>query len=86
MGCVSQWPMRLKAKWGIERNNYCFSKIQLVGQKNIDKTSFSSKARFKLFLAAKHYKRGQWFSLLVGYCIKPRNSSTNQNAALIIEH
>ena len=26
------------------------------------------------------------FSLLVGYNIKPRSSSTNQNAALIIDH
>ena len=29
-----------------ERNNYCFSKIQLVGQKYRDKTTLASKTRF----------------------------------------
>ena len=37
-----------------ERNNYCFSKIQVVGQKNIETKHLSLvKARFLSFLAAK---------------------------------
>ena len=49
--------------------NNCFSKIQLVGQ------------NFNLFLPLKILR----FSLLVGYNIYPSSSSTNQNAALIID-
>ena len=53
-----------------ERNN-CFSKIQLVGQKNIQTKHLSQvKARdFNPFLPLKHYKYGRRFSLLVGYNI-----------------
>ena len=81
-----------------ERNN-CFSKIKLVGQKNIDtKHLLLVKARllppkhykygrhFSLLVGYKHYKYGRHFSLLVGYNISPSSSSTNQNAALIIDH
>ena len=49
-----------------ERDNYCFSKIQLVGQKYRDKTALASKMRFS------HHCFGfqsQRFSLLVGYNI-----------------
>ena len=54
-----------------ERNN-CFSKIQLVGRKNIDKTyrqNIQVKARHQPFLPPKHNKYGGRFSLLVGYNI-----------------
>ena len=49
---------------------YCFIKIQLVDQKNMGKMQFT-----------KHC-----FSLLVGCNAWPRSCSTNQNAALIIDH
>ena len=50
-----------------ERNN-CFSKIQLVGQKNIEtKHLFQVKARHQSFFTAKHYKYGGRILLLVGY-------------------
>ena len=50
-----------------ERNNYCFSKIQQVGQKNINTKHLSIvKARL---LPPKHCKYGRHFSLLVGYNI-----------------
>ena len=65
-----------------ERNN-CFSKIQLVGKKYRDKTSLASK-----MLYSRHcfdFQR-RHFSLLVAYTIEPSSSSTNQNAALIIDH
>ena len=52
-----------------ERNN-CFSKIQLVGQKNIETKLLSQvKAKLQSFLPLKHYKYGRRFSLLVGYNI-----------------
>ena len=63
--------------------NNCFSKIQLVGQKNIETKHLSQvKAGHQSFLAAKTLQ----ISLLVGYNIKPTSSSTNQNAALMIDH
>ena len=69
-----------------ERNNG-FSKIQVVGQKNIETKHISRvKARHQSFLPPKHYKYGRRFSLLVGYNIEPTTSSTNQNAALMIDH
>ena len=50
-----------------ERNN-CFSKIQLVGQKNIETKHLSLvKARFSSFLAAKTLQMWHALSLLVGY-------------------
>jgi len=52
-----------------ETNN-CFSKIQLVGQKNIDTKHLSQvKLDKNPFLPPKHYKYGGRFSLLVGYNI-----------------
>ena len=52
-----------------ERNN-CFSKIQLVGQKNIKTKHLSEgKAGHQSFLPTKHYKYGGRFSLLVDYNI-----------------
>ena len=49
-----------------ERNNNCFSKIQLVGQKNIETKHLSQvKAVHQSFLAAKTLQ----ISLLVGYNI-----------------
>ena len=69
-----------------ERNN-CFSKMQLVGQKNIETKHISQvKARLQSFLLVKHCKSGGRFSLPVGYNIQPTSSSTNQNAALMIDH
>ena len=58
-----------------ERNN-CFSKIQLVGQKNT-KTKHL-KDRLQSSFTAK--------TLQMGYNIWPTSSSTNQNAALMIDH
>ena len=68
-----------------ERNNndYCFSKIQLVGQKYRDKTTLTSQTRFSRYYFGFQSRR---FSLLVGYHIYPSSSSTNQNTALIIDH
>ena len=77
--------LEFEPEWAIdsvgERNNNCFSKIQLVGQKYRDKTTLASKTRFSC-----HYFgfQSQCFSLLVGYNKEPSSSSTNQNAALII--
>ena len=64
-----------------KRNN-CFSKIQQVGQKYRDKTTLASQTRFSRHCSGFQSRR---FSLLVGYNIKPTRSSTNQNAALIID-
>ena len=50
--------------------NNCFSKIQLVGQKNIETKHLSQvKARHQSYFTAKHYKHDGRFSLLVGYNI-----------------
>ena len=65
-----------------ERNN-CFSKIQLVGQKYGDKTTLARKTWFSRHCFGFQSRR---FSLLVGYNIYPSSSSTNQDAALIIDH
>ena len=65
-----------------ERNN-CFSKIQLVGQKYADKTTLARKTRFSCDCFGFQSQR---FSLPVGYNIYPSRSSTNQDAALIIDH
>ena len=46
-----------------ERNNYCFSKIQLVGQKYGDKTALASKTRFSRHCFG---FQSRHFSLLVG--------------------
>jgi len=55
-----------------ERNNF-FSKIQLVGQKNIQTKQLGTFPKLKLdinpFLPPKHYRCGGRFSLLVGYNI-----------------
>ena len=54
-----------------KRNN-CFSKIQLVGQKNIETTGkhlLQVKARNQSYFTAKHYKYDGRFLLLVGYNI-----------------
>ena len=64
-----------------KRNN-CFSKIKLVGQKYRDKTTLASKTRFSRHCFGFQSRR---FSLLVGYNIQPSSSSTDQNAALIID-
>ena len=71
----------LRAREG-ERNN-CFSKIQLVDKKYRDKTTLASKTRFSRHCFGFQSPR---FLLLVGYNIEPSNSSTNQNATLIIDH
>ena len=60
-----------------------FSKIQIVGKKYRDETTLASKARFSRHCCGFQIQR---FSLLVGYNIYPDSSSTNQNAALIIDH
>ena len=49
-----------------ERNN-CFSKIQLVGQKNIETKHLSQvEARHQSYFTAKHYKYDGRLSLQVG--------------------
>ena len=66
-----------------ERNN-CFSKILLVGQKYQDKTTLASKTRFR-----RHcfwFSKPALFATSGLYDIQPSSSSTNQNAALIIDH
>ena len=60
-----------------------FSKIQLVGQKYREKTTLASKTRFSRHCFGFQSRR---FSLLVGFNILPSSSSTNQKAALIIDH
>ena len=58
---------RLRGHEG-ERNN-CFSKIHLVGQKNIE-TKHLALVKAKIsFLPTKHCKNGGRFSLLVSYKI-----------------
>ena len=59
------------------------AKIQLGGQKYRDKTTLASKTRFSHHCFGFQSRR---FSLLVGYNIEPSSGSTNQNAALIIDH
>ena len=49
------------------RNNYCFSKIQPVGQKNIETKHLSQVKARPYPLPLKHYKYDGRFSLLVGY-------------------
>ena len=49
-----------------ERNNYCFSKIKLVGQNYRDKTTLAGKTRFSRHCFG---FQSQGFSLLVGYNI-----------------
>ena len=61
-----------------ERNNNCFSKIHLVGQKYQDKTTLASKTRFSRHCFGFQSRR---FSLLVGYNIWPSSGSINQNTA-----
>ena len=67
--------MRPKAEWAIDSEamrarGIIVSKIQLVGQKNIEtKHLLQVKARHQSFLLPKHYKYGGRFSLLVGYNI-----------------
>ena len=52
-----------------ERNN-CFTKIQLVGKKNIETKHLSQvKTRHQSFFTAKTFQIWQHFSLLVGYNI-----------------
>ena len=65
-----------------KRNN-CFSKIRLVGQNYQDKITLAS---IMWFSRHRFGFQSQRFPLLVGYNIKPSRSSTNQNAALIIDH
>ena len=88
---LSQQPMRPRAKWAIESEAirgrgiiiYCFSKIQLVGQKYRDQSSLASKTRFSHRCFDFQIR---CFLLVVGYNIQPSISSTNQNAAFIIDH
>ena len=55
----------LEGPWGQEEY-YCFSKIQLVGQKYLDKTTFASKTWFSRHCFGFQSRR---LSLLVGYNI-----------------
>ena len=57
--------------------------VKLVGQKYRDKTILASKTRFSRHCFGFNSRR---FSPRVGYNIWPSSSSTNQEAALIIDH
>ena len=72
--------MRPKAKWAID------SEAELV--KKISRLNIIGKLKLDInpFLPPKHYKYDRHFSLLVGYNIQPTSSSTNHNAALMIDH
>ena len=69
--------MRPKAEWAIDSMAtrargiiVKFSKIRLVGPKNIETNIFRKlKLDINPFLPPKHYKYGRRFSLLVGYNI-----------------
>ena len=69
-----------------ERNNW-FSEFQLVGQKNLE-TKHLSLVKAKQNAIHNHCFgfQSRRFSLLVVYNIHPSSSSTNQYAALIIDH
>ena len=54
-----------------------------MGQKYREKTTLASKTRFSCHCFG---FQSRHFSLLVGYNIQPSNSSSNQNAALIIDN
>ena len=74
-GLLTQRPMRARGIIVLVKFN------QLV--KNIEKKKISQlKLDLNPFLPPKSPR----FSLLVGYNIQPSSSSTNQNAALIIDH
>ena len=81
--------MRPKAEWAIDseamraRGIIFFSKIQQVGKKYRDRTTLTSETRFSRHCFGFQSRR---FSVIVGYNIKPSSSSTNQKAALIIDH
>ena len=73
--------MRPSAEWAIDseamraRGINVFSKIQLIGQKNIETKHLSQvKARHQSLLPPKHYKYGDRFSLLVEYNLLPTSS------------
>ena len=65
MGSESIADEALKGHEG-KRNNYCFSKIQLGGQKYRDKTTLTRKTLFSRLCFGFQSRR---FSLLVGYNI-----------------
>ena len=68
--------MRLKPEWAIDsegmRNN-CFSKIQLVGQKYQDKTTYASKKRFSCHCFG--FQSGR-FTLLLTYNTRHKSWNT----------
>ena len=78
--------MRPKAEWAID-SEAMRDKIQLVRQKNIKTKHLSQvKARLHSPFTAKTLQIWRRFSLLVGCNIQPTSTSTNQNAALMIDH
>ena len=62
------------------KSNYL---VKVISRQNI---FHKLKLDFNPVLPPKHYKYGGRFSPVVGYNIQPSSSSTNQNAALIIDH
>ena len=67
-GLIGYW---LKDHEGERNNFYCFSRIQLVGEKKISRQNILRllKLDFNPFLPTKYYKYGGCFLLLVGYNI-----------------
>ena len=86
---LSQQPMRPKAEWTIDAEaRRVRGIIVLVKSKQLVKnieTKQLQLAKRDSTAVGLVFKAGA-FSLLVGYNIQPRSSSTNQNAALIIDH
>ena len=81
----SQYPMRPKAMRArgiivLVKSNQLVTKISRLNIFHKLKLGMNS------FFPPKHYKYGGRFSLLVGYNIQPTTSTTNQNAALMIDH
>ena len=76
---INTEPIRARGIIVLAKSNWLVKKIST---KNLSLV----KARLKYFLLPKHYKYGGRFSLLVGYNTQPTSSSTNQNAALMIDH
>ena len=82
MGC---W---LRGHEGKRNNNYCFSKIQLVDQRNIKtKLLLLIKARQNVIhLPLFWWSKPALFASSQLQHISPSSSSTNENAALTIDH
>ena len=85
--------MRPKAEWAIDSEAVRARGITVLVKSNklvkkISRLNIFRKLKLDInpFLPPKHYKYGGRFSPPAGYNIEPTSSSTNQNAALMIDH